>query len=77
MTEPAHKVQGVAKTFRVEAEMYVPAQKYLKGTYRIKISEPIALVDEHMMDNGKFSFDTVKEVKEKQRFKISILPVTS
>jgi hypothetical protein len=44
----------------------------------VKISEPLALVEEHLMDNGKFSFDTtLKEVKEKQRFKISILPVTS
>lgn len=75
VAELGPKVPGVAQIFRVEAEMYVPAQKYSKGIYRVQI--PIALVDERLMDNGKFSFDTVKQVKEKQRFKITILPATS
>lgn len=55
--------------------MYVPAQKYSEGIYRVKI--PIAIADEYSMEHGEFSFDTVKEVKEKQRFKISIASATS
>jgi len=67
--------RGVAKTFTVEAKMYVPAQKFSKGIYRVKF--PLALADEYSMEDGKFWFDTVEEVKVNQRFKISILPATS
>jgi hypothetical protein len=75
VTELAHKVQDVAPIFKVEAKMYVPAQKYSEGIYRVKIS--IAIADEYSMEHGEFSFDTVKEVKEKQGFKISIASATS
>jgi hypothetical protein len=71
--EREHKVQGVP-FFTVEARIYVPAQKYSKGLFRVQILEPIALLNEHLMDQGKFSFDTVKQLKEKQRFKISVSP---
>jgi hypothetical protein len=75
VTELWPEGQGVAKTFRVEAKMYVPAVKYSKGSYRVTV--PIAIADEYSMEDGKFSFDTFEEVKEKQGFKISILPVST
>jgi len=28
------------------------------------------------MDHGEFSFDTLENVQEKQRFKIAVIPVT-
>jgi hypothetical protein len=66
------KVQGVP-FFAVETQMYVPAQKYSKGLYRVKLLEPIALLaDEYLMEDGKFSFDTLKKVQEKQRLKVII-----
>jgi len=51
VTELAHKVQDVAPIFRVEAKMYVPAQKYSEGIYRVKI--PIAIPDEYSMEHGE------------------------
>jgi hypothetical protein len=54
--------------------MYVPAQKYSKGHYRVKLLEPIALADEYLMEDGKLSFDTLENVQEKRRFKISVSP---
>jgi len=69
------KVQGVPY-FRVDTQMYVPAQKYSTGLYRVKLLEPIALADEYQMDHGEFSFDTLENVQEKQRFKIAVIPVT-
>jgi hypothetical protein len=54
--------------------MYVPAQKYSKGHYRVKLLEPIALSDEYLMEDGKLSFDTLENVQEKRRFKISVSP---
>jgi hypothetical protein len=67
------KVQGVP-WFTVETRMYVPAQKYSKGHYRVKLLEPIALADEYLMEDGKLSFDTLENVQEKRRFKISVSP---
>ena len=73
------KSPGVAPNFRVEAEMYVPAHKYSNGLYRVQVLD----LETHQgekgscMEYGKFWFDTSKEVKEKQTFKISILPATS
>jgi hypothetical protein len=51
-----------------------PAQKYSKGHYRVKLLEPIALADEYLMEDGKLSFDTLENVQEKRRFKISVSP---
>lgn len=67
------KVQGVP-WFTVETRMYLPAQKYSKGHYRVKLLEPIALADEYLMEDGKLSFDTLENVQEKRRFKISVSP---
>jgi hypothetical protein len=54
--------------------MYVSAQKYSKGHYRVKLLEPIALADEYLMEDGKLSFDALEKVQEKRRFKISVSP---
>jgi hypothetical protein len=67
--------QGVP-WFTVETRMYVPAQKYSKGHYRVKLLEPIALADEYLMEDGKLSFDALEKVQEKRRFKISVSPAT-
>jgi hypothetical protein len=56
--------------------MYVSAQKYSKGHYRVKLLEPIALADEYLMEDGKLSFDALEKVQEKRRFKISVSPAT-
>jgi hypothetical protein len=56
--------------------MYVPAQKYSMGLYRVNLLEPIALADEYHMDHGEFSFDTLEKIQERQRFKIVIIPAT-
>lgn len=58
--------------YRVEAKMYVPAQKYSRGAYPINILEPVALVPNHMMDNGTFSFDSLEKIAVGRRFKIEI-----
>jgi hypothetical protein len=79
VAELGPKFPGVAPSFRVEAEMYVPAHKYSDGLFRVKILglETLQAEQGSWMEHGKFSFDTVKEVKEKQRFKISISTATS
>jgi hypothetical protein len=60
--------------FTVEAQIHVPARKYSDGIFRVKLLEPIALADEYLMEHGKFSFDTLKQVKEREKFKVFILP---
>jgi len=69
------KIQG-EPLFRVDTRMYVPAHKYSTEIYLVKLLEPIALADEYHMDHGEFSFDTLENVQEKQRFKIAVIPVT-
>jgi hypothetical protein len=73
------RFEGVAPIFRVEAEMYVPARKYSDGLFRVKVLNLETLQGEQgsWLEHGKFSFDTLKQVKERERFKISVSPATS
>jgi hypothetical protein len=64
--------------FTVHAKMYVPAHKFSKDLYRVKILEPVALQylqheQGSWMEHGEFQFDSVDEVSVGTQLKISIL----
>ena len=63
------KVQGVP-FFAVETQMYVPAQKYSKGLYRVKLLEPIALLaDEYFNGRWEILFRYLEEGSRKTKIK--------
>jgi hypothetical protein len=74
VTEIEHQVASLSKIYRVDARMYVPAQRYSTGIYRVKVLGSVSLMNEYLMDDGKLSFDTLKEgVKAGDRFQIYFL----
>jgi hypothetical protein len=66
-----------ATIFQVTAEMYVPAQKYLNGIFKVKVIKPegIAyLMPDHgaRMEHGSFSFDSLKELAQGDELEVEI-----
>jgi hypothetical protein len=62
--------------YAIQAKMYLPANKYSNGLFRVKISKPIDLADRipPVMDHGLFTFDSYWELKVGKLLEICIPP---
>jgi len=74
---PALKNNGAEQPlYAIQAKMYLPANKYSNGVFRVKISKPKDLVDRvaSVMDHGLFTFDSYWELKVGNLLEVSISP---
>jgi hypothetical protein len=62
--------------YAIQAKMYLPANKYSNGVFRVKISKPKDLADRvpSAMDHGLFKFDSYWELKVGKLLEVHISP---
>ena len=62
--------------YAIQAKIYLPAGRYSNNLFRVKISKPIGLAKRapSIMKQGRFTFDTYRELKVGKLLEISISP---
>jgi hypothetical protein len=74
---PALKNNGAEEPlYAIQAKMYLPANKYSNGVFRVKISQPIDQAERvpSAMDHRIFKFDSYWELKVGKLLEIYISP---
>jgi len=66
---------GEEPVYVIEAKMYLPANKYSEGVFRVQVSKPVNLGrDVSIMEHGIFTFESNCELKVGKLLEIFILP---
>ena len=62
--------------YTIQAKMYEPAKRYATAIFSVKITKPTDLAERDLsvMDYGKFTFDSHRELKVGELLEISISP---
>jgi hypothetical protein len=62
--------------YAIQAKIYLPADKYSNDLFRVKISKPIGVSKRapSIMNHGRFTFDSHRELKVGKLLEISISP---
>ena len=62
--------------YAIQAKIYLPAGKYSNDQFRVKISNPIGVAKRapSIMNHGRFTFDSHRELKVGKLLEISISP---
>jgi hypothetical protein len=63
-------------SYAIEAKICAPADKYSNGFFRVKISKPADLAGKvpSLVNHGRFTFDSERELKAGDTLEISISP---
>ena len=63
-------------SYAIEAKFYAPAEKYSDDCFHVKIFKPIDLADKlpSIMDHGRFTFYSDRQLKVGDRLDIDISP---